>query len=219
MKLTLQKRFASAIDENFSVIEPFYEIRLMIMVELTNLRNEILNCLLLGLYQSSIFSTNHFLERLVKVSLIKNHTKGLNYSNAIAYNIKIEESKILFDSLVLSESLKQAKQNNLITELEMTELTILRKKIRNPYSHAEISKINDGSPKLFKGFMFSFDDVKSKLINKENLELPEATEINTFSPTFAQLQQEENSKIIAFDYFKKVHEIMLKIESRISEKI
>lgn len=100
----------------------------------------------------------------------------------------------------------------------MTELTSLRREIRNPYSHAEISKINEKSPKSFKGFMFSFEDVKHKLINKEKLELPEITEINTFSPTFAQLQQEDNSRTIAFDYFKKIHALMLKIESRISEK-
>ncbi|MFC5284737.1 hypothetical protein [Pedobacter alpinus] len=218
MKHSFQKRFTSAIDENFETVQPFYDSRLIVMVELTNLRNEILNCLLLGLYQTSIFSTNHFLERLIKVSLIKNHTQGFNYSNAVAYNEKIEESKILFDSLVLAESLKKAKQEGLITESEMTELTSLRRKIRNPYTHAEISKINEGSPKSFKGFMFSFEDVKHKLINKEKLELPEITEINTFSPTFAQLQQEDNSKIIAFNYFKKIYDLMLKMENRLSAK-
>lgn len=76
MKHSLQKRFTS-INESFEIVQPFYDSKLMVMVELTNLRNEILNCLLLGLYQASIFSTNHFLERLIKVSLVKNYTIGL----------------------------------------------------------------------------------------------------------------------------------------------
>lgn len=218
IKKDLQLQFHLSVEKNISDVLPYYETRLSVMAELTNLRNEILNCLLLGFYQGSIFSTNHFLERLIKVSLIKKHTIGYNYLNSKAYNEKIEESKLLFDRLSLSESLKKAKEKKLITEEEMDGLSVLRKTIRNPFSHAEVSKINSGSPKFFKGFMFNFDEIKSKLATEEALELPELTEISTFSPAFAQIYQEENSKLLAFDYFREVHEIMLKMEGRLTDK-
>jgi hypothetical protein len=218
MKQQLQARFISSIDRNLDELSPFYACKLHEMVELTGLRNEIVNCLLLELYQAAIFCTNHFLERLIKVALIKNHTAGYNYLQPEMYNQKIEESKKLFDSLTLHKSLECAFKKDLISVEEMKELSELRKKMRNPYSHAEIAKINETSPATFKGFMFNLDDIKAKLTKGEEIGLPPPIELSTFSPAFAQLHQEHNSKASAFGYFKKVHSILLEIEKRIRAK-
>ena len=218
MKQLLKERFQNSIDRNITDLIEYYEANLYEFTELTGLRNEIINCLLLELYQASIFTTNHFLERLIKIALIKNHTIGFNYSQPEDYNKKIDESKKLYDSLILSESLKQALKQSLITQDEFTLLTTLRKEMRNPYSHAEVAKINEHNPKIFTGFMFNLEDVKTKLMNNEPLIVPSPTHIDTFSPTFAQLYQDQNAKELAFNYFKSIHQFLIKIEQRFKLK-
>lgn len=152
-------RFNNSVDKNFEMLKEFYEHNLMQMCEMTSLKNEILNCLLLELYQASIFSTNHFLERIIKVSLIKYHTREYNYSQIEEYTIKSNEAQKKFDSLKLFESLKLAFEYQLISPEEHTYLSTIKNSLRNPYSHAEISKINVNSPKNFRGFMFNIADI------------------------------------------------------------
>jgi hypothetical protein len=217
MNQILKERFNNSIDAKISGLISYYESELYEFVELKGIRNEILNCLLLGLNQASIFTTNHLLERMIKVALIKNYTISFNYSQPEIYNQKIEESK-KYDIMTLFDSLKEAFKELLITEAEMKNLTNLRTKMRNPYSHAEITKINQNAPKMFTGFMFNIEDVKTKLINNEPIEVPSPTHIDTFSPTFAQIYQEQNANHLAFDYFKNIYEILLEMENKLKVK-
>ena len=214
----LTEKFTSSIRKKFESVNEIFKHKLVEMFELTSLKNEIIYCLILDLNQASVFSTNHFLERMIKISLIKNHTIEYNYLQIEKYSQKLEESKNKFDSLKLFDSLNLAFENNLINLKQKEYLNNVRANIRNPYSHAEISKINKNSPEFFHGFMFNFEDVKSKLLNNEKIDLTNQISIPTYSPTFAQIQQEENSNEISIEYFKNVYKILTDIEMKIKEK-
>ena len=74
------------IDENYESLKKYFIHQPHHFLALTSLRNEILQNLLLNLFQTAIFGTNHLLERLIKLSLIEKHTLSLNYSNHELYN-------------------------------------------------------------------------------------------------------------------------------------
>jgi len=209
------KYYSELIDKNFNQLKEFYSHSFMEFCELNSLKNEILNCLLFELYQSSIFSTNHFLERMIKLSLIKLHTIEYDYSDMTNYTKKLKKSKKEYDNLVLYESLKKAFEFKLITKEQYDYLVNVKNEFRNPYSHAEVSKVikNDID---FKGFMFNISDGINKLKEGKPLDIPNPTIIPKFSPAMAQMLQENKSKELAFDYFKNVFNILNEIENRIT---
>lgn len=214
----LSEKFTNSLKNKFESVSEIFTHQLIEMCELTSLKNEIIYCIILDLNQASIFSTNHFLERMIKVALIKNYIIDYNYSQIEKFSEKLEESKNKFDSLNLSNSLKLAFENGLINEEQKVYLNDVRAKIRNPYSHAEVSKINKNKPDFIHGFMFNIEDVKSQLLKNEPLDLTNQISIPTFSPIIAQLQQAQNSDEIAIGYFKNVYNILTEIEKKISEK-
>lgn len=217
MKDYLQSKSNNLIEKNHETLKEYFDDKLFHFVSLTNLRNETLQCLLLELNQASIFTTNHFLERMIKLALIEKHTLNLNYSNAELYNEKTVEAIKLYDNLVLFESLKLAKEEDLITEAEQKILNDFRSKIRNPYSHAEIKKILNEAPKNFTGFMFNLNEVKESLSKGEPIKMGEKKVITTYSSAISQLYQENLSQQIALNYFKTVYKILKNIEERIEK--
>jgi len=208
--------YSKLIEKNFNQLKEFYDHSFMEFCELNFLKNEILTCQLFELFQSSIFSTNHLLERMIKLSLIKKHTIEYDYSDLENYSEKLKESETEFDGLTLYNSLKKALEKELITESEYNFLINAKNEFRNPYSHAEVGKVikNDND---FRGFMFNISDVKEKLKSGKTLDIPEPKIIPKFSPAIAQFLQENNSREFAFDYFKEVFGILKNLENRISE--
>ncbi|HOZ84678.1 MAG TPA: hypothetical protein PK191_04255 [Niabella sp.] len=209
--------YQKLIDENYDSLKNYFLHQPHHFLALESLRNEILQNLLLNLFQTAIFGTNHLLERLIKLSLIEKHTLGLNYSNHVLYNQKTIEAIELYDSLTLNDSLKAAYKQNLITELEKNTLMELRKKIRNPFSHAEIKKIINDAPPKFTGFMFNINDVKESLIKGAPMPQGERKEITTLSSTFSQLYQKEFSEQIALDFFETVYSILINIDNKLQK--
>jgi len=208
--------YTELINKNNSKLKELFDYSFIEFCELNFLKNEILTCQLFELYQSSIFSTNHFLERMIKLSLIKRHTIGHNYSDIESYSIKLKESETKYDGLVLFESLKKALEKALITSEQHDYLINAKNNFRNPYSHAQISKVikNDND---VTGFMFSISDVQEKLKQGKPLNTPKPTIVPKFSPAIAQMLQENNSKEFAFDYFKNVIVILKEIENKITQ--
>lgn len=209
--------YQKLIDENYEPLKEYFLHQPHHFLALTSLRNEILQNLLLNLFQTAIFGTNHLLERLIKLSLIEKHTLGINYSNHELYNQKTIEAIELYDKLTLYDSLKAAYEQNLITEEEKKTLTELRKKIRNPFSHAEIKKIINEAPPKFTGFMFNIKDVEESL--NKGLPIPqgERKEITTLSSTFSQVYQKNFSEQIALNYFETVYNILINIDKKLQE--
>lgn len=214
----IKARFNNSIDRNFNSLESYFDYKLIQLCELVSLRNEVINCLLLELFQASIFTTNHLVERLIKMSLIKAHTIQFDYSQLDNYTEKLKESEAKFDSKKLSETLKLAVDDHLITQEQFAYLSDIRKNIRNPYSHAEIAKINKENPKAIVGFMFNIEDVKKSIIKNEQINLTNQIEIPSFSPAIAQMYQEQNAKEIALEYFERVYEIIIHIEKILTDR-
>jgi len=215
MKDYLQNKYLDSLNENYKKLELYYNDKLNHFISLNSLRNEILDCLTLNLNQASIFSTSHFLERMLKLSLITNHTLGLTYDDDINYNEKTFEAIRLYDRLNLSESIKINLDKKLINDDEVEILDYFRKKVRNPYSHAEIKKIIEDAPNEFTGFMFNLNDVMESLQKGEKIKEGEKKVITTYSSTFAQIYQEDFSNQLALIYFESIYVIMKNIESRL----
>ncbi|KQN32355.1 hypothetical protein ASE92_17260 [Pedobacter sp. Leaf41] len=211
----LKVEFLNSIDKNYNSISVYFETKHSHFIELTSLINEILKCLILELNQASIFSTNHLLERLVKLVLIKKHTLGINYSQPDLYNQKTEEAIKKYDGEILFNTLLFAKKEKLITDEESQTLNNLRDKVRNPYSHAGTKKIIADAPAKFVGFMFNINDIKEQLMQGKAITGGTKTEITTLSPTFSQLYQESFSKDLALDYFRTVFEVLVKLDERL----
>ncbi len=215
MKEFYKSNYTKLTEENYASLNEYFEDKLYHFVELTTLRNEILQCLLLELNLASIFSTNHFLERIIKLALINKYTINLDFSKPNLYNEKTLEAIEKYDHQKLSNSLKLAKEENLITEEEFIILDSYRDKIRNPYSHAEINRIIHDAPEMFTGFMFNINEGMESLKKGEEIKPGIKTEITTLSPVFSQNYQELFSKEKAFKYFKDVYLTLKRIEERI----
>ena len=208
--------FSALINKNYNQLKDFYAHSFMEFCELNSLKVEILNCQLFELFQSSIFSTNHFMERMIKLALIKLHTIEFDLSYNEKYSERLKESEKKYDNLVLFKSLEKALEKKLITTEQYDYLINAKNEFRNPYSHAEVSKVikNDND---FTGFMFSFSDVQDKLKEGKPLDIPKPTVIPKFSPAIAQMLQENNSREKAFEYFENVFVILKEIENKITE--
>jgi hypothetical protein len=208
--------FSELINKNYNQLKDFYTHSFIEFCELNSLKVEILNCQLFELYQSSIFSTNHFMERMIKLALIKLHTIEFNFSDIEKYSEKLKESEKKYDNLFLFKSLKKALEKELITTKQYDYLLNAKNEFRNPYSHAEVSKVikNDSD---FTGFMFNISDVQDKLKEGKPLNIPNPTIIPKFSPAIAQMLQENNSKEKAYEYFVNVIGILKEIENKIIE--
>lgn len=202
--------FNDKIIENMAGLDPFYEYHFILFCSLDTLIHENLNCLLLGLNQSSIFTTNHLLERMLKVALMDFHLKGYYIGNP-DFETKLEEAKKLYDGKELHKTISLAVEKGIITEDERNELMSLKNEFRNPYSHAEAAKIIKDAPPIFSGFMSNIDDAKEAITKGESIPMQQIT---VSSYAFAQRHQFEIAKLKAFDYFKKVFNIMVKIDKR-----
>lgn len=208
--------YSELIKRNYNQLKDFYSYSFIEFCELNKLKVEILNCQLFELYQSSIFSTNHFLERMIKLALIKFHTIEYDLSDIEKYAEKLKESEKEYDNLALYKSLKKALEKELITTEQYDYLINAKDDLRNPYSHAEVSKVIKKDNDI-TGFMFNFSDVQDKLEKGKPLDIPNPTIIPKFSPAIAQMLQENNSKEIAFEYFEKVFTILKEIDNKITE--
>jgi hypothetical protein len=214
----LLKEYAEVrIDRNYSKVESFYNHEMSYMSSLRSIRWEILNCLLLENDNASITLTNHFVERMLKLSLIQLETKDINLSEPEKYSKRIIHAHNQYDRLKLNVSIKRNKDKQLISEDEFNYLNTTCKMFRDSYSHAEIGVINKTQPNNFSGFMFSFDDVKQKLIKGEHNFEKKLIEIPKESPSMAQFYQTQSSRENALDYFTNVYQILINIEKKLKE--
>ena len=217
----IKKYFNEIIDETFDgLIWILKDVKPKIkeLINLESLIKENFNCLLLGLNQASIFCSNHLLERLMKYSLIQNETINFFFTDKEIYINKLNEAKLKYDSKTLFETIKLVIDSKLISQEQGDNLQKLRQSIRNPYSHAEIAKINKNIPELIPGYLFSFNEVKKNIVNKEERQMLKSLDLPTYSPAIAQLYQELNSKEIALNYFKSILETIIVIDINLQEK-
>jgi len=205
--------FNENIINNIDKLKPYYEHDFIVFCQLSTLIYENLNCLLLGLNQASIFTTNHLLERMLKVALTDFHTKG-HYIGDTNLNIKLGEAKKMYDRSILNSTIRFAHEQNIISDDEKTKLIELKNEFRNPYSHADIGTIIKDVPTTFKGFMFNINNVKEVILKKEQIPRTEKTVSSFISD---QYHQYDIAQLKAFDYFKNIFEIMISIDKRYTQ--
>jgi len=212
----LLKQYAEVrIERNYTKLEQFYDYDLTFMSSLLSIRWEILNCLLLENNNASITLTNHFVERMLKLSLIELETKCVNLSEPEKYSKKVIHFHNQYDHLTLDATIKHNKNKQLISIEEANYLSTTCKTFRDSYSHAQVGVINKKQPDKLSGYMFSFEDVKKKLVNGETDFNKTEIELPKESPTMVQLYQTESARENALEYFTKIHDILINIEKRL----
>ncbi|MEZ7884786.1 MAG: hypothetical protein QMB39_05960 [Bacteroidales bacterium] len=207
------KLFSNCITQNMRKLESFHNVQFYLFCQQTFLVNEALNCLLLGLNHASIYTTNHLLEKILKVALINKHTAGLDIGDT-GFNEKEEEAQKLYDGEKLYNNINHAFKLEILTECEKENLHELRKKFRNPYSHAQTDPFLKNLPPTFGGFMGDISEGIVALQTKNPVPLKEIT-----IPTsiLGQYLQRENADRNAFDYFQTVFTIMCNIENKMNK--
>jgi len=168
------------------------------------------------LNQASFCLTNHLLERVLKLSLIKYELEGLNISDPI-----FKEKQILaykkYDDMLLWKTLSSAYENNIIINEEYNMLLKFKDKYRNPFSHANVSKlISEQRINNFRvGHICNIEDSLKCLTDSKPIPIQEVL----IDPlTLVQEYQHAFSNCEALDYFNNVFEIMINIDERYKVK-
>lgn len=207
------KLFSNSITQNMPKLESFHNVHFYIFCQQEFLVNEVLNCLLLGLNHASIYTTNHLLEKLLKVALKTKHTDGFHIGDT-GFNEKEVEAQKQYDAETLYNNINSAFKLGILTENEKDKLHELRIKFRNPYSHAETAPFLKDLPQTFVGFMGSISEGIAALQTNNPVPLKE---INIPTSILGQQLQIENANQSAFDYFQVIFTIMCSIENKMNK--
>ena len=202
--------FDQKIKDNYFALASYYEHHFICFGELRPVIWENINCLLLGLHQASICTTNHLLERMLKYALCGFHLKGC-YVGDPEFNKKVIEGKQLYDKKLLGETIESAYQNSILTQNEMETLKRLKNEFRNPYSHAEIAKIIRDQPPMKKGLFFDLNKAADAHSTGEPIPY---TEIQISSYVMAQEIQRSMAISKSKEYFEQVFKIMIAIDEK-----
>lgn len=205
--------FGESILKNMDMLEPFYNFRFFLFCQQEFLIDEILNCLLLGFNQASIFTTNHLLEKILKVSLIRKHTEGILIRNP-EFNTKLSEAIKKYDNQALHKNIQSAFELKILTQEERNNLLELKNKFRNPYSHAQILPILKDFPQEFPGYRGSFSTAKDDLKKGSSISMKR---INIPTVLMEQEIQKNEANHSAFDYFQEVFKTMCSIENKMNK--
>ena len=202
--------FSENILKNMCTLEPFSNFRFCLFCQQKFLIDEILNCLLLGFNQACIFTTNHLLEKILKVSLMRKHTEGLFVGDP-EFNKKFNEAKNKYDNQTLYNNIQHAFDLKILTQEERDNLIKLKNKFRNPYSHAEMKPFLKDLSQEFTGFIGSFSDAIDGL-NKGITNSMKKISVPTV--IMAQEIQKKEANYSAFDYFQEIFKTMCSIENK-----
>lgn len=175
--------------------------------ELSPIKGEVVNCLMLGLGMSSITLTNHLLERSLKLALIYNDV-GLVPLSKIEDIEAYSASNEKYDSLNLNDTIDKCFENGLISDKTKEQLHEYRKKIRNGFSHASQKKIfGDSTAKFVMGNFLT--GTTSEVKNVKIAELPPFIQAHAITD-FVEKH--------ALAYFELVYDVIKTAEAIIAEK-
>lgn len=174
--------------------------------ELDPLRGEISKCLICDLCQASIALTNHLMEKFLKIIVIDADVKqrikekvDLNQDVDIFSIYKPSLDK--YDGCDLYKTLNEAKERSLLTENQYGRLIDLKNEFRNPYSHAQISKISKDQT------------VDVAVVNVDSVN--NASDIRRVSvvdiPIIQGIAQSIQSKVDAYKYFQILDSIIREV--------
>ena len=198
----ISNRINASISKHFATLAPYID-DVLLWPELGYIKNEIIDCLLIGANQAAITLTNHFLEKILKTGLVYNSTGGkrIQFGNQMeTYESAIKQ----FGELDLFNSIKTALELKLIDELTSNALNKYRKEVRNAFSHADARK-------TFGDLTAISAITPTKNSNRYSLS------INTIAsmPYIHGMAQQILAEDMAFDYFKTVYGALKMIETNV----
>ncbi|MBE98500.1 hypothetical protein [Flavobacterium coralii] len=205
-KTNYKNLFDEYVEKNFDNIHKFLNIKLTIFREIQSRIHEISICLIVEAYTASVTLSNHTLERLLKLALIKNEILQTGKIGIDKIDYKTPHKN--WDGLVLDKTVKACKENKLITEEEYKTLNEIRRYFRNGYSHGELNKIlyqYKEEVEMFK-VNINTDEVQPLKINLKE------------TPIWQYILVDEFSKEIAIQYLDFLCILTQNIEQRIHQK-
>lgn len=204
-----EKHFSESLDKNFSPYLKYLDYKYKVFHELNTSFFEITKCLILGFHKASITLTNHTLERLLKLTLIKNEI-GLKPIPIEQWNSVFDEPNRRFGSFDMSKTINLCHSVELINIEEKEILdTFIRKLIRNGFSHGDPKLILNDLPDESIGLVGS---LKRPEIFKE-------VKLNyKIIPALQSAQIDNIAKEYSHQYFVFVFELMVEIEDRLKNK-
>lgn len=193
--------------KNFAMNERYFAYNSKVFIELKAQVFQIIHCLINELHIPSLTSTNYLLERLLKISLIYNESKGGSFNFQTINSVyKLANKK--YSNLTFEKTIEKNRQAGLIDDREMMFLDKkIRPLIRNTYSHGDPTKIRKTLPVKTKAFVAHLSD-PSRLeeISFENDAIP------TFQTQLFEDFAKKNSKI----YFDFAFNLIFSIEEKIN---
>jgi len=129
------------IDNNYYLIEPYLNFRSKFFGELSKKIREACKCTLLNANIALITLTNHILERLLKLALIKYDILQKDISGN-EWNTAYTEADKAYSGLMLNDTINRCQTRGIITKDHKKFLQDkIRIQLRNGFSHAETDKI------------------------------------------------------------------------------
>ncbi|GAA4929984.1 hypothetical protein [Mucilaginibacter defluvii] len=201
LQAEVQANFSNASWEAYEKIRDSYLV--VLHGNYDHIRDEIMKCITFQLFQASITLTNHLLELLLKDCLIINDLGTSKLNDPTVFS-KYETAAKKYDSLMLNQTINEAKDRGIINLDEYNKLKDFKNKFRNAYSHGEKAKIFKGSNPVNFGF--------GKLDGSQPLQT------GTVEPQYFFVAHGEMQAAIAsqnaIEYFKDVDKLVIQIEKR-----
>ncbi len=203
----------SSIQENYLKIKDVWSLTYN-SLELDPLRDEICKCIMCNLNQAAITLTNHLLETSLKKSLILKFSI-LNRKEEVDFKDMFKEGIYKYDSKNLYSTINLAAKEKLIKEEEKNVLLKFKDEFRNPYSHAESSKIfaNYSLSGRIISTKNSGEDLLESIFNEDMEDIP----VKTILPVQG-IGQVFIAKEKAIPYFIEVDKIIRAMLNRLNDK-
>lgn len=199
--------FSKYFENNYKKIEKYIDYDIELFTDLNPTFVQQYKCLITESFIASITLTNHILERLLKLALIKNHV-GLKPAPTMQEFSKLyDEPHKLYSDKSLGHTIDQCKKKGLITQEQKDFLfDYIRETIRNGFSHSDTDKVFKDSPDESIVYHQNFKDPINPQPMAINLkQIPEMMSSELF----------EFAKLAAPKYFDYVFELMKHIETEI----
>lgn len=201
----LKGLFAKAVDNNYAKLKPYLCHR-PYWIEVREIKTDICKDLLTDSHIAAICTTNHFLERILKLALTYKDIQGQTITDA-TNNTAFATASQKYDSKDLSDTINACCTQGLITKQRKLLLQDLRDRIRNGFSHASMHKV------------FGADKHTVFKQSAGNPDLLQAHEVDIVNVPFIQgIALSKFARDNAMDYFKVVYDTLIMIEKEIAQK-
>jgi hypothetical protein len=206
-KKSFNEAFSKYFDSNFSKVEKYIDYDIKVFYELESTLIQQYKCLITESYIASITLTNHILERLLKLALIKNYI-GLKPAKDIqTFATMFKEPHRLYSDKHLAHTLDHCRKEGLITQVQKDFLfDYIRETIRNGFSHSDTDKVFKAAPDeslIYHQNLTEPINPKPMMINMKLI--PDIQSIHLF----------DFAKDAAPKYFDYVFELMKSIEQEL----